>query len=287
VRYTEQAVVTTFGKPTRAIKAPGLYWKWPFPFQTSYVFDRIHVFTTKLEQVYTSDGKNIIISAFIGWQIIAPIKFLTRAGTLERAQRLAEEFGGRAYTFSDLPAVLKQADIVISSTGAPGYVLTRREVLPAVEERRHRPMFLIDIAVPRDIDPSLAEVDSLYVYDIDDLQEVVKANMKERLREAETARHIVDSYVERFIRWMRELEVAPLIAELKQKAETIRREELKKRLKGLNLTPEQTAEVENITRIIINKLLHQPIVSVKRKAVESEPHHILQAFREFFGLGKD
>jgi glutamyl-tRNA reductase len=207
--------------------------------------------------------------------------------TLERAQRLAEEFGGRAYTFSDLPAVLKQADIVISSTGAPGYVLTRREVLPAVEERRHRPMFLIDIAVPRDIDPSLAEVDSLYVYDIDDLQEVVKANMKERLREAETARHIVDSYVERFIRWMRELEVAPLIAELKQKAETIRREELKKRLKGLNLTPEQTAEVENITRIIINKLLHQPIVSVKRKAVESEPHHILQAFREFFGLGKD
>lgn len=207
--------------------------------------------------------------------------------TFERAKKLADEFGGRPFPLTELPSVLKVSDIVISSTGAPGYVLTRENVLPAIKERPNRPMFLIDIAVPRDIDPSLNDFDNLYVYDIDDLQQVVDSNIKERLREAEVAKKIVDEYVERFIKWMRELEIAPLIAELKEKAESIRREVLSKRLPKLRLTPEQEEEVENITRIIINKLLHQPITNVKRKAVEETRSQVVQIFREIFGLSKE
>lgn len=208
--------------------------------------------------------------------------------TLERAQKLAEEFGGKAFPLTDLETVLKIVDIVISSTGAPGYVLTPKNVLPAIKDRKHRPMFLIDIAVPRDIDPSLNEHEGIYVYDIDDLQQVVEANIRERLREAEVAKKIIEGYVERFMKWLRELEVAPLIAELKDKAESIRKEVLSKRLPKLGLTPEQEQEVDNITRIIINKLLHQPITNVKRKAVEEETRsQVVQIFREIFGLGKE
>ncbi len=207
--------------------------------------------------------------------------------TYERAEKLAEEFGGKPFSLENLGSVLKQADIVISSTGAPGYVLTRSNVAPTLSGRSS-PVFFIDIAVPRDIDPAIEKLDKVYLYDIDDLQQVVEANIKERLREAEVAKEIIEGYVERFIKWLRELEIAPLIAELKQKAEAIRREELDKRISKLNLTPEQFQEIDNVTRIIINKLLHQPITSVKKKATEEESrHHVVQIFREIFGLGKD
>jgi glutamyl-tRNA reductase len=209
--------------------------------------------------------------------------------TLEKARKLAQEFGGRAYPLTELPTVLKLADIVISSTGAPGYVLTPENVVPALKSRPDRPLFLIDIAVPRDVDPALNDYDGLYLYDIDDLQHVVEANIKERLKEAEVAKEIIEEYVQRFMKWLRELEIAPLIAELKEKAEAIRREVLQRRLPKLGLTPEQEAEVDNITRIIINKLLHQPITSVKRKAVAEEEtrSQVVQIFREIFGLGKE
>jgi glutamyl-tRNA reductase len=207
--------------------------------------------------------------------------------TLERAEKLAKEFGGRPLSLTELDKVLAFSDIVISSTGAPGYVITKELVKRAISGKRE-PLFLIDIAVPRDIEPEVGELENVFLYDIDDLQQVVDANIKERLREAEVAKKIVDEYVERFLKWLRELEIAPLIAELKQKAEEIRREVLSKRLPKLNLTPEQEAEVENITRIIINKLLHQPITSVKKKAVEEDTRsQVVQIFREIFGLGKE
>ncbi len=207
--------------------------------------------------------------------------------TFERAKRLAEEFGGRPFPLEKLGDVLRQADIVISSTGAPGYVLTERNIAPVLAER-NSPVFLIDIAVPRDIDPAVDEFERVYLYDIDDLQQVVEANIRERMREAEVAKEIIEGYVDRFIKWLRELEIAPLIAELKQRAEAIRKEELEKRISGLNLTPEQFREVDNVTRIIINKLLHQPITSVKKKAMEEESrHYVVQIFREIFGLGKE
>ncbi|WP_457678992.1 glutamyl-tRNA reductase [Thermovibrio sp.] len=207
--------------------------------------------------------------------------------TLEKAQALAKEFGGKAFPLTELKSVLKLSDIVISSTGAPGFVITKEVVKEALSSRGGRPLFLIDIAVPRDIEPEVNELDGVYLYDIDDLQQVVEANIRERMREAEVAKEIIEGYVERFLKWLRELEIAPLIAELKQKAEEIRLEVLKKRLSKLNLTPEQEAEVDNITRIIINKLLHQPITNVKKKAVSQERSQVVQIFREIFGLGKE
>jgi len=206
--------------------------------------------------------------------------------TLERAKKLAREFGGEAFSLSELEKVLPLADIVISSTGAPGYVLTKENVIPAVK-KRSSPMFLIDIAVPRDIDPALNEVEGLYVYDIDDLNEVVKANLKERERAAEVAKEIIEEQVERFTKWLKELEIAPLIAELKEKAESVRKEETQKRLAKLNLNEEQLQEVENLTRVIINKLLHQPITSVKKKATEEETNYVVQFFKEIFGLTRE
>ncbi|WP_163327578.1 glutamyl-tRNA reductase [Desulfurobacterium thermolithotrophum] len=207
--------------------------------------------------------------------------------TFERAVKLAEEFGGKPFPLTELNTVLQAVDIVISSTGAPGYVLTPENVVPVFEKRKNSPMFFIDIAVPRDIDPALNEVEGLYVYDIDDLNEVVKANIEERLRAAEIAKRIIEEYVDRFIKWLKELEVAPLIAELKEKAETIRKAEIEKRLSKLNLTAQQAQEIENLTRVIINKLLHQPITSVRKKAAEEERNQVVQIFREIFGLGKE
>lgn len=207
--------------------------------------------------------------------------------TYERAVKLAQEFGGKAFPLTELGNVLLMTDIVISSTGAPNYVLTLENVLPAVEKRKKRPMFLIDIAVPRDIDPTLNNIDNLYVYDIDDLNQVVKSNMEERLRAAEVAKEIIEGYVNRFMKWLKELEVAPLIAQLKNKAETTRKMELQKRLPKLHLSQEQEEEIDNLTKIIINKLLHEPITSVKRKATEEERSQVVQIFREIFGLTKE
>ncbi len=214
-------------------------------------------------------------------------KVLVVNRTLEKAKKLAEEFGGIPYPLTELQKVLKVADIVISSTGAPSYVITKDLIKHILKERTGKPLFLIDIAVPRDIEPQVNDLDGIYLYDIDDLQQVVEANIKERLKEAEVAKKIIEEYVERFLKWLRELEVAPLIAELKKKAEEIRKEVLAKRLYKLGLTPEQQEEVDNITRIIVNKLLHQPITKVKKKATEESTSQVVQIFREIFGLGKE
>ncbi len=204
--------------------------------------------------------------------------------TLSRAEELASEFGGKAFPLSSLKSVLTMADIVISSTGAKGYVLRYDDVRDAIS-RRKKPTFLIDIAVPRDIDPEVAEIENVYLYDIDDLNNVVQANIEERKRAAVEAERIIDVYVERFLKWMRELELAPLIAQLREKAEQIRREEISKRLGRLDLSDRQREEVENMVRIIINKILHVPITAVKEKA--HEERNYIQVFKEIFGLGKE
>jgi glutamyl-tRNA reductase len=205
--------------------------------------------------------------------------------TLSKAQELASEFGGEAFPLNEVGSVLKRADIVISSTGAKGYVLTHDNSVDSLLSKRN-PTFLIDIAVPRDIDPELSKIDNVYLYDIDDLNNVVQANIEERKKAAVEAEAMIEGYVERFMKWIKELELAPLIAQLKQRAEEIRREELDKRLTKLNLTDFQREEIENTVRIIINKILHTPITAVKEKA-HQEDRSYLQTFKEIFGLGKD
>ncbi len=205
--------------------------------------------------------------------------------TLSRAEELASLFGGEAFGLGEIGEVLRRADIVISSTGAKDYVLTLENASHSLLEKR-TPTFLIDIAVPRDIDPELSKVSNVYLYDIDDLNSVVQANIEERKRAAVEAESIIEGYVERFVKWVRELEIAPLIAQLKQKAEEIRKEELDKRLDKLGLTDLQKEEIENTVRIIINKILHTPITAVKEKAHHEDKSYV-QTFKEIFGLGKD
>jgi glutamyl-tRNA reductase len=206
--------------------------------------------------------------------------------TLSRAEELAKKFGGKAYSFDRLKEAIKESEIVISSTGASGYVITE-ELVKEIVENRETPIFFIDIAVPRDVDPSVSKFSNAYVYYIDDLESIVQANLKERLSKAEQAMEIVEKEAKRFTAWMRELEIAPLIAQLKQRAEEIRRSEIEKRLSSLNLTEEQREEVENLTRVIINKLLHQPITAVKKKGIYESKPQIVEVFLELFGLEKN
>jgi glutamyl-tRNA reductase len=185
--------------------------------------------------------------------------------TFERGLRLAEQFGGEAVSFEEMPEQLAEVDIVISSTGAPNLVITAEHVRAVMRRRRMRPIFFIDIAVPRDIDPAINELGNAYVYDIDDLQHVVEANLSERQREALKAERIVEEEALKFKGWLKLLEVAPTICALHDKAEAIRRQEIKKTLSHLkDLPPESVEAIEVLTRSVVHKLLHDPIICLKR-----------------------
>ena len=163
--------------------------------------------------------------------------------------------------FEDLEGHLAAADIVISSTSAPHYVITRERVERAFKHRRHRPMFLIDIAVPRDLDPEINRVRNAYLYDIDDLQHVVEQNRHEREKEAQHAERIVEQELASVNDWLRSLEVVPTIATLREAVEDIRRGELERLSNRLSdLTDEQRAQVDMLTTSIVNKILHVPTV---------------------------
>jgi glutamyl-tRNA reductase len=167
-------------------------------------------------------------------------------------------------------------DVVVACTSSPGFVVTR----DSVRERRGRPLFLIDLAVPRDIDPSVNELDSCYVYDIDDLQAVVEATLAGRRREAERAESIVAEEADRFRAWQASLDVVPTIASLRARAEAIRAAELSK----AKLTESEREAVESITTQILNKLLHLPTIRMKEAAAAADGVLYADAMRHLFGL---
>jgi len=185
--------------------------------------------------------------------------------TFERAEKLAAEFGGRPVLFANFVEQLHQADIVLTSTGAPGFILDKAQLEGVIKRRKNRPMFLIDIAVPRDIDPRANSIDNLYLYDVDDLQEVVQANLKERQKEAKKAEAIVEAEVGQFRTWLDSLDVVPTIVALRKKFEDIRREEVQKTLSRLShLGDKERKSIEAMTSAIINKALHQPVALLKQ-----------------------
>ena len=187
--------------------------------------------------------------------------------TFERAEQLAASLGGRAAPFESLRAELARADIVISGTGAPGIVVKREDVEAAQELRHGRPLFLIDIAVPRDIAEDAGHATGVFLYDIDDLQKVAAANLRERKKESAAAEAIVEQEVRDFLEWRRSLEVVPLVAELRRRADEIRKAEIAKARQRLGpLTPEQENALEAATSAIVNKLLHAPTVRLKELA---------------------
>ena len=205
--------------------------------------------------------------------------------TLEGAQRLAAEFGAAVVPFERLLELLQTVDIVVSSTGAPGFILSRRTAEGVIAARRNRPIFLVDIAVPRDIDPRINEIDNMFVYDIDDLQQVAASNMEARRQEAEIAERIVEDEVDRSLRRLRARSADPAIVSLKRRLETIRRRELERHgAKLRSLTREQREVVDHVTRGIIGKIAHRAIVEVKRGASEPGSGVRPEDVRRIFGI---
>jgi glutamyl-tRNA reductase len=200
----------------------------------------------------------------------------------DRAVELAEQVGGTALPLGRVEEELARADVVVSSTSAPGFVLTRKQVERA---RRGRPLLLIDLAVPRDLEPSIHELDGCYLYDIDDLQAVVAETMVARRSEAERAEAIVLEEADEFRAWQASLDVVPAIASLRARAEEIRESELEK-ARG-RLSERELKAVESITSSILNKLLHLPTVRMKEAAAASDGLVYADAVRHLFGLGEE
>jgi len=205
--------------------------------------------------------------------------------TYDRAIRLAQKFEGQAIEFSRLYDTCERADIVITSTGSPHFIFRREHGEKFLARRRNRPMFFIDIAVPRDVDPEINKLDGIFVYDIDDLQQAVSSHVSDRKKEAEKAEAIVNSEVEKFHARLLTLDVVPTIVSLQDHLETIRQAEID-RVRGRlgTMSTDQELAVEALTRGIINKIMHTPISTLKTAARDPESTTVVELVRRLFNL---
>lgn len=203
--------------------------------------------------------------------------------TYARGCELAMEFSGRAVKFEDFLKEMVHSDIMICSTGAPTYILRKEEMQKVMKERKQRPVFIIDISVPRNIDPGINDLDNVYLYDVDDLQGTVETNILERRKEAERAEMIIAEEVDSFERWMLSLEAVPTVVALRNKAETIKREEVERLMnKFPELGEKERKAIEYMASAITNKLIHPPTVALKE---DSEDKDILIAtIKKLYGL---
>ena len=205
--------------------------------------------------------------------------------TYARTLAMAKDFHASVVEFDRLGEGLRDADIVISSTGAPGYVINAEMVTAALHRRKNRLLFLIDIAVPRDIDPAVGNIDNVYLYNIDHLQEIVDENLKSRRREAKKAEAIIEEEVLKYREWFGTLEVVPTIISLREKVEGIITGELGRSLSWMqNLSEEQRKNVEILTSSILNKVLHDPIVAIKEESQNGGALPYIAALRRLFRL---
>lgn len=199
-----------------------------------------------------------------------------------RALEVAAELGGAAVPFERLAEAVAESDIVITSTGAPSFLIGAEMVRPAAAARNGRPLVLIDLAVPRDVDPAVRELPQVRLFDIDDLEAAARSNLQRREREVGRVEAVIEEEVERFARWWDSLDVVPTIAALRQRAEQTRRAELARSLARLpRLTAEERQRVEALTRALMKKLLHDPISRLRDPALGRS---YTEAARELFGL---
>lgn len=203
----------------------------------------------------------------------------------DRAASLARQFGGEALGWDRLTRALWRADIVISSTSAPQAILHPDMVSTAMHVRRNRFLFIIDIAVPRDVEPAVGDLSNVFLYDIDDLQKVVGANLEQRRREIPHVRTIVDQEIADFMAWFRALHVVPTIIDLRNHMEGIRDAEVRRAMGKLShLSDQEQNVILGLTQRIVNKILHQPTVSLKEYADSDEASRYVVALRDLFGL---
>jgi glutamyl-tRNA reductase len=174
---------------------------------------------------------------------------------------------------------------VVSSTGAEGYVVTKEHVQATMKQRRHRPLFLIDIAVPRDLDPEMAKIDNVFLYDIDDLEGVIAVNLQERQKEAEKVGVIIGEELAAFKQWLNQQEAIPLIQQLREKALQAQSNLMQNLINKMpNLTEKEMHTVNKLTNALVNQLIHEPIKQVKEMATEKDAELYLEAFSRIFGL---
>jgi len=238
-------------------------------------------------------GKRVLLAG-AGKMAESAARHLRRAGVSEivvtnrtraRADVLAEEFQGRAIDYQDFLEAMPDVDILLASSGATSYILTREDMRGVMARRRNRPMFLIDIAVPRNIEPLVNELDSVFLYDIDDLQQVVSNNMQGRIQVAAQAEDIIREEVERMMARLKTRQVAPTIVSLQEQLEQTRASEIERmRAKLGKLTPQQEEAIEAITRGIVNKIAHGPISELRRQASEPGGVHLVNIIRKLFRL---
>src|SRR5580698_1707960 len=205
--------------------------------------------------------------------------------THERALEMVELFDGKLVDYTRFLSALPEVDIVIASSGAPHYIIVREDMKKVLEARRNKPMFLIDIAVPRNIEPTVNELDNVFLYDIDDLQKVIETNLKGRKESAEDAEAIIHEEVERMVARLKAREVAPTVVKLQEELERLRAGEIAKwRAKLGSLSPEQEQAIEAFTKSMMNKIAHGPISEIRRQASQPDGHQIISAVRKVFRL---
>lgn len=215
------------------------------------------------------------------------VDILVANRTFENGVKLAERFKGRAIRFEEIPDSLQEVDIIISSTGSPDYVVTKTHVRKIIRQRRNRPLFFIDIAVPRDIDPAINRLANSYVYDIDDLKGIIDENIEDRNREAIKGERIVDEAVINFRRWYESLDVTPTIVALRDKINGIAEMETKRTLQTLkHLSDDDRRAINRMTNAMINKILHDPTLLLKNNSHHKNKTLYLDVTRKLFNLDK-
>jgi glutamyl-tRNA reductase len=208
--------------------------------------------------------------------------------TYERAIKTAELYDARPYPLDRLPELLIDADIVVTSTGSPRYLIDPPMVSEALKKRKQKPIFFIDIAVPRDVDPRIDDIDNVYRYDIDDLQAVVKINYEDRQQEVLKAEKIIDNEVTQFFRWLKTMEMTPTIVALKDKMEEVRINELQKTFGSLgHLNEEDKRSIEIMTQALLNKILHDPVTMLKEIHLNGDSPIYVEALRRLFRLDEE
>ncbi len=244
------------------------------------------------KKIFTDLSKRVFMLLGAGEMAELAAKHLISSGvkevlvsnrTYERACDLAKEFNGKPVRFDEFIDEMAQADIVICSTGAPDYIVTKGQMQKVMKERKQRQVFLIDISVPRNLDPEINDLDNVYLYNVDDLQGVVDSNLFERKKEAEKAEKIIDEELETFLRWQSTLDSVPTIIAIREKAEEIKKEELDKLFHKITGMGEKEREaIEYMAAALINKMIHPPTAALKE---DSEDKDVLVAtIRKLYGI---
>lgn len=205
--------------------------------------------------------------------------------SVEKAQELARELGGEPLGLDELHRRLHHADIVITSTGAQDYLLRVADLQRALKLRGQAPIFIIDISVPRNVDPAVNDLDNVYIYDIDDLRQIADKNLDARRRELDACLTMVENRAEQFWRWKESLVAEPTIVSMAAELHSIRERELHKTLNSLpDLTDKQRDEVEYLTKRIVNTILQRPMSQLKQEVIGQDPHNVLHLVKRLFGL---